>query len=497
MRSPSAELLGVQEPQILHLPADVHSLDAALETIELAEAYGSPLDESQQITLKAGMGTRADGTWAAASMGDAESRQNGKGDVIQWRELFGLTQLHEPIIHTAHEVPTAVQAFLRLVSVLESFDDLRRLVKRIRYANGEQGVEFLSGASISYKARTGAGGRGFAKIGTLIYDEAQHLQAEHVAASSPTRAVHPNPQTWFAGSSGMCTSLIWWQMRRNAILGIGKRNAFVEHTAERISVVDGEISFRRPDPWDRESWALANAAYGYRISDEFLESQLTLLGEDLFLREHCGVWDPVFDEGKSRPVKVPAEAWAATGATRLVPVEPGACTLAFDADADQRSVSVAIAAGSVTDPYVEVIEFEASSGWLPGRLVELVLSWQPLAVGVKSSGPANALVDPVRTAFKSAGIKADLLVEISGGDYRAACGGFFVDVTEGRLRRPAKGQGPLDLAVGDASEKVVGDAWEWDRRSSKVPLSPLVAATIARALLPADAPSKPALLHSW
>jgi hypothetical protein len=56
-------------------------------------------------------------------------------------------------------------------------------------------------------------------------------------------------------------------------------------------------------------------------------------------------------------------------------------------------------------------------------------------------------------------------------------------VIEGRLRRPA-GQGPLDVAAGDAAERVLGDAWAWDRRSSAVPISPLVAVTVARALLP-------------
>jgi len=54
------------------------------------------------------------------------------------------------------------------------------------------------------------------------------------------------------------------------------------------------------------------------------------------------------------------------------------------------------------------------------------------------------------------------------------------------LKRP-DGQGPLDRAAADAAERPLGDAWAWDLRSATVPISPLVACTIARALLPIEA----------
>ena len=50
-------LLGSQTPQILHLPPDVHSLAAATEAIELMASLGRPLDESQQCTITAALGT--------------------------------------------------------------------------------------------------------------------------------------------------------------------------------------------------------------------------------------------------------------------------------------------------------------------------------------------------------------------------------------------------------------------------------------------------------
>jgi hypothetical protein len=230
----SDEPSGVQQPQILHEPADVHSLVEADEAIELAEAYGPRLDESQKITLRTWMGTRKDGTWAAFQASHAMSRQNGKGDELQARELFGLTQLGESIIHTAHEVATSKNAFLRLEATFLNYDDLRKLVKgKPRHQNGDEGIVLRSGAEIKYRARTGGGGRGFDDIALVVYDEAQHLKPEHLAASSPTLAVNPNSQMILTGSAGLSFSESWWNIRLNALRKVGGRFAYVEHTAEQ------------------------------------------------------------------------------------------------------------------------------------------------------------------------------------------------------------------------------------------------------------------------
>ena len=119
------ELLGVQVPQILHLPAGVHSHDAAREAIELADSVGMLLDESQQFTLKHALAERDDFTWSAFEVCDVQPRQNGKGETIQARELAGLFIFDEQlIIHTAHELPTAMEAFRRMCSLIDSSKEL-------------------------------------------------------------------------------------------------------------------------------------------------------------------------------------------------------------------------------------------------------------------------------------------------------------------------------------------------------------------------------------
>jgi hypothetical protein len=498
--SPPAGKLGEQAPQILHLPPDVHSLAAAEEAIELARAVGMTPDRSQELTLEAGLGERADGTWSAFEVADIEPRQNGKGDTIQIRELAGLFLFSERLlIHTAHEFPTANEAFLRMVAVIESNRDLGRQVLRIRFANGEQGIELRSGARLKYRARTGGAARGFAGADLVVYDEAFALTAEQVAASLPTLSTSPNAQVWYGSSAGLATSTQLWALRLRALRGDAGRLAYSEHTAERLELKgDGSFVSHPIDETSEANVALANPAYGYRISRDYVDAERAAMSGDdgKFGRERLGVWDPLPETAAAKPAKLPADKWAAT-VTDTPPVEliPGELALAFDVSRDGAWSTIAVASGTVRSSYVEVIEHAEGVGWLPARLVELVTKWNPTAVGCNSAGPAGAQVAAVLEAFADAEISSELLHLMNAQDYKSACGGFYSAVVEGTVRRLA-GQPELEDAGASAAERPLGDAWAWDRRSETIPISPLVAVTIARALLPTE-PERPGPVFAY
>lgn len=472
MRSQLDVRLGVLEPSIVHLPADVHSLAAAEEAIELADSYGIcngyPLDDSQKFTLRAGLGEREDGTWAAATVADFEPRQSGKNDTCNARELAGLILFGERLIlHTAHEVPTAKESFLRMVAIFENWDDLRKRVARIRYANGEQGIELLSGQRLMYKSRTGGSGRGYAEAELVVYDEAQHLQAEHVAASGPTKLAAPNSQAWYIGSGGLSTSVNAWRMRKRALAGEGGRFAYVEHTAEKVKLVDGRVQSERPDPMDRDAWARAHPAYGRRIADEKFEDLAVELGPELFARECLCLWDP---EPQSANSVIDLSKWAAL----RDPLSQIDGPLAFGYDVAQDGTAATIAVcGRRADQklHVEVIERQPGTHWLMDRLPQLRSKWSPTGIGMDPGGPAGALIADL------AGVGVEL-ERLPTQKIVQACGGFLADVSEFRLHHP--GHGDLDRAVAAAGTKAVGDAWRW-HRTDGTDLSPLYAATIARA----------------
>ena len=76
---------------------------------------------------------------------------------------------------------------------------------------------------------------------------------------------------------------------------------------------------------------------------------------------------------------------------------------------------------------------------------------------------------------------------IGGADVARACGAL-VDAVTGRQLRHID-QPPLNVAVANAGDRPLGDAWAWSRARSDVDISPLVAVTFAAfaALAPADA----------
>jgi hypothetical protein len=465
MKSLLSVRLGAQEPTVLHQPPDVVSLAAAEEAIELADAYGvcdgHPLAESQKITLRNACGEREDGSWAATRVGDFGPRQGtGKNDKIAARELAGLILFGEKlIIHTAHEFPTANESFLRLVSVFENWDDLRKKVARIRYANGEQGIELLSGQRLKYRARTGGSGRGFAKADLVVYDEAQHLSREHVAASGPAKMANPNSQTWYAGSGGMSTSIVAWGMRRQALLGTGGRLAYTEMTGEKVSVVDGTVRSVAPDPTDRDVWYQCIPGLGRWVTEEAVEALYDELRE-AFPREILCVWDP--DPTAAAESVFPPGTWASAVGEHPQPTSG----LVFSLDVNPDRTSSAVGVGGDGD-VVGLLRAGPGVGWAVDETIRVCRAHNAPAA-VAANGAAAALIPDLERAGVT-------VLAMPVTKVRDACGAFYDAVIEGRIRIGAAPE--LEAAVRAAVKRNSGDAWVWDRRTGDV--SPLVAVTLA------------------
>jgi hypothetical protein len=495
MRSQLDVRLGSQTPVILHTPPDVHSLAAAEEAIQLANAYGVcdgyPLAESQEITLRNGLGERRDGSWAATRIADFGPRQGtGKNDKIAARELAGLLLYGEKlIIHTAHEFPTANESFLRLVAVFEAWDDLRRKVSRIRYANGEQGIELRSGQRLKYRARTGGSGRGFAKADLVVYDEAQHLGREHIAASGPAKLANPNAQTWYAGSGGLTTSNVAWEVRRAALSRTGGRLAYTEMTGEDVSYVDGKISTVRPDASDRDVWYRAMPGLGRWVTEEGMEALYDELGPDLFARECLCVWDP--EPGQSDGA-IDVAAWGdiadgpRPGYEGSLPLD-ATVRIALDAPPDRKSATFA-SAGVRADGLLHVQDrlhlrpTQTDDQSLKDRVVDAALK---LTAGHKTSLilPPSSPARAWKADLLAAGVTLD---EMSPAEYAEACGRITNAIDDGALRH--RDQPSMNNAVAGLAARAAGDVETWSRRNSSSNIAPFVAATCALGRVPVHVP---------
>lgn len=454
---------------VAHPPAAV-SLDEAHGAIEQWEFYSrKPLDGSQKLAVEHMLATRSDGSWAARTTGRAESRQNGKGDELEVVEAWDLTQRAAPIVHTAHEIPTAVAAHQRLVGHLQGHRDLRRRVKHVRSSNSDRSIEMVNGGIIVYRTRTAGGGRGLDDIARLVVDEAQSAQPEQLAASTPILAVNPNPQTNYTGSAGIeGRSEHWWMLRKRALVQDDGDFAWLEHSAERVSLVHGQVVQVRPDASDVAAWVAANPAFPHRIPPAFLAEQLKVLGPELFSREHLCVWDPPAQEGGVNVFG--AGKWEACAGSRPAGLQLGALSVAMSFDRKWACIGGA----AVVEPevFVKTLQHgpvDESGRWLVPR-ARALQDEHNVDVVVDGAGPAGALIP----ALEDAGVALRVL---DTGDVLDSCAGIFDLVHDGLLRYEP--EPVLDRAVQSAVQRVVGDRWAWGRRQSEADISALEAVTFA------------------
>jgi hypothetical protein len=460
-------------PRVVHLPPDVVSHDASDAAIELAESAGLVLDASQRFTLRAWMGERVDGSWAAFECAHIMGRQNGKGAELEARQLAGLFIYAEELqLHTAHEFKTANEHFMRMAALVEGAPDLYRKVARIRYASGEQGIELKNGARLKFMARSGGSGRGFAGASTVYLDEAMFLQSAMLGAALPTMSTHWNPQIVYAASAGFSTSSHLHALRRRALSGCGGRLAYVEHTGESVRLVGGVVESNRDaiDLADRSLWQAANPTLGDRISWEFVESEFRSLPASEFARERVGVWEPELATAVDRVI--PEDVWLSN-----VDESPGDAVrpeaFGVHVSHDGRTAAIGFAAALPDGRrHVGVMEHRpnAGVGWLPAVLEEIRRQAPSAPVAVNPRSDAGQLLIDLERVCGS------VLVTVSAPDWAAACGAFTADVLEHRVR--VRRQRSLEDALSIAGRRSLSGGWVWDAPLGG-DLSPLVAVTLA------------------
>lgn len=297
---PPGTLRGDQYPRIESVPPPALSL-AGAEAVELAAGVGIVLDPWQAHVLDRSLGERGDGKWSAFEIGLICSRQNGKGTILEARELAGLFLFGEELLlHSAHEFKTASDAFRRIAATVQDNRQFSRHVKRIRTANGSEMIELKSGQRLRFVARSAGSGRGFS-ADVVILDEAYELGDKEMEALLPTLSARPNPQVWYASTAGNPASTQLGRIRERGLRGGDPSLAFFEWSAEEDD-----------DPAARETWAKANPGLGIRITEEYVRREQASLSVDGFARERLSIGDyPI--EGADDWSTIGRDAWEACG----------------------------------------------------------------------------------------------------------------------------------------------------------------------------------------
>lgn len=459
-------LIGSQRPSLLHLPDDRRG-SAGPEIVDLAAMAGLHLDEWQAWVLEVAASEQTDGRWSAFEVGVEVGRQNGKGAILEARQLAGLTLLHERLqVHTAHEFKTCFEHFLRMVDLIESNPEIDRNVMRIRRGAGEQAIEMRGGERLRFLARSGGSGRGMS--GDTVYlDEAFAMTGAMMGALLPTLSARPNPQVWYTSSAPMASSLVQHGVRRRAVDGGSPRLFYAAWSNSDDVALD-----------DREAWRRANPALGIRITEEFIEAELDALRSTPteFARERLGVPEASPLDVDGGPIA--AEVWESA-------FDPGSRIVSHHAWAlavspDRRWAALGLA-GRRADGrlHVEWAEHQAGTAWIVDR-VAATYGEKRVPIRVHKSGPESAFVAPLRER----GVE---VVEVSSTEVAQATGQLIDAVNGGELAHI--GQRSLERALRGAVLRVTADgASLWSQRQSQVEITPLQAVTVAVGGVPAPVP---------
>jgi phage terminase large subunit-like protein len=449
------------------------SATAGDEAIELARHAGLVLDPWQQLVLRQSLGEGADGKWAAFEVGLLVARQNGKGAILEARELWGLFLGGERLImHSAHLYKTSVEAYRRIKGLIQNTPDLHKRVLRYPAAHGEEGIELKNGARLQFVARTKGSGRGFSGD-CVILDEAYNLDDGALTALMPTMSARPNPQLWYTSSAGNEDSAVLGRVVRRGLKG-DPSLAYMDWSVPHD--VDGPNDDIDVD--DQQGWAQANPGLGIRITAEHVTRERRALDRVGFARERLGVGTYPAEETEDGPI--PMDAWVLCVDPESQPV--GKVAFGVDMTLDRSRAAIGVA-GHRSDGvgHVEVADARPGSRWIVERVKDLRQKWRGPVV-IDPAGPAGSLIPEL----EDAGVE---VTKVTARDLAQACGAFHDVVCAKELRHLDDPR--LTDAVRGARVRSLSDAWAFDRRTSG-DASPLLAVVLAR-----HAASKAAVPNIW
>lgn len=463
-----------------------HSRELGLFAVYLAQESGLLLDPWEEWYLLESLRLRDDDKWAALECGLCVPRQNGKGSILEARELVGLFVDEKKFpgvgarlaVHTAHEAKTAHEGFERLEALISQTPKLRAQLRgKPRQSEGGEVIRLRNGRRIRFRTRTSGGGRGLSGD-LVIFDEAMILMQGVHEAVWPIITARPNPQIWYAGSAVDKAEplmdehgIVFSRVRKRGIAG-----------DEDLLYAEWSLEYGLPDEVppevaaDPEAWAQTNPGLDVRLSRRIIAVEQRSLSHRGFVRERLGVGDWPDPDASNRVIG--EEQWADARVDETFVMLNPVC-LAVDVSPDRSRAAIGVAGKNASgkDQVEVVARYRGTARVLPALLEFIKLHGRRTEIMVDGVGSAASLIPGMEEAKLN-------VVPITGGEHARGCGMFY----DGIMGDPEKQRPPtlnhlgdpaLNAAVSGAVKRPLGERWAWDRKNSMIDISPLVAVTLA------------------
>lgn len=487
INSPQRAQLGLQEPRVRALPLSRTDtlVDDVLDICDLANIECDPWQEG---ALEAIASIDADGQWAATEFGILVSRQQGKGNILLpyelahlylWPREDGAPKL---IGHTAHEGPTAREAFRRARRIILASPILRAQlvgggkqtaqgITGISTGNGNMAIELQNGNRVVFFTRTGAAGVGVS-FDVLIIDEAQHSPLTVLEALLPASDASPNLQVLFTGTVPKedQDGEYFEGLRDRGRSGGLDRTGWIEHTPVGSDDPDTAAKIDLGDP---QVWRQGNPGLGIRLAWKTVQDAWDRMGQtnpEAFARQRLSIWPSRRPEVAEALSELDLEVWKRHAHPDAGVAGDGiVLALALTRGGSAATIGKAI---RVDDDSIAVEHHHSAAGtmWIAPMLKQLKADLGNPTVVLDAKNAA-----PVIAALDKAGIKY-LAMNL---DEIAAAHALFIEwVNAGMV--PHRDQAEVTKSLEFATTRNIGRAgMTWEQSDPSKPITIAQAVTWA------------------
>lgn len=470
-------------PPRLQMPSCLHVPPSAVgswgdDVAEVAERLGRAPTPSQKVALDALVSYDRRGRFVSTEAGLEGPRQTvGKtGGIMLPVAMWSALTDPDHITWTAHQLDTSNKVFHELTApgkgLIDSNDWLRRRVKSVSFENGAEGVSFVNGAQLDFRARSARRGRGITGSTVFVDEALESWTAETAGALLPilaTRSVRGTARAYYFSSAALEHSAFLRSLRRRA-LAADPSLTFVGWWARGDWTVPGcaadecshEAGVAQGCALDDESrWLEANPGVPDMVSLDFLATMRRTLVPLVFGREFMG-WQ--VDGGDA----VDLDRWGKLADPSSKPL-PRPLGLGWAVSPGGKSAAV-VAVGRRADGmlHVELLAHETGTAWLGpwlrAKQGELDVQVWHRAGKVPEAAAVRGLRDAGVTRLR----------EVPVAGYAVACDSLDRAVNGRTLRH--LGDPRLAVALGAVVRRDVGDGlWEMTWRGSQGDCAPAMA----------------------
>ena len=435
-------LIGSTEPRI-HTPL-LNAPSKVDQVAELAEKIGMPLIPWQRWVLSDLLSVDDNDKWLKKSALILVARQNGKTHLARMLILSHLYLWNSKnVLGMSSNRNMALDTFRQVAYTIEDNDFLRKQIRQIRLANGQESITLKNGARYEIAAATRDAPRG--KTADFLYlDELREWTPEAFTAALPVTRARPNAMTLMTSNAGDGFSEVLNDLKERCMSYPPANLGYYEWSAPQHCKIH-----------DRKAWTWANPALGHLITEQTLEESVNTNSIEATRTEMLCQW---VDSAVSPWVYGSIEA--CSDSTLEIPVGPQT-VMAFDIAPTRRSGALVM--GQMKDGKIAV---GLAQLWSSEIAIDEVKMASDINEWARKYHPTVICYDKYATQSIATKLEQSgwMLTDVSGQAFYQACGDLSDALANNRLVH--SGQEELVQHLNNCAAKTNDAGWRIIRRKS-------------------------------